>query len=121
MSLVPPSSADLIDFLVHRLLQEDIKTLVQGAFTSHTAWQLLNLSWEALFTMQSKAALTSEPAWTRVERWCGQLRDQRTQNQGLSLDQGAGALVAEDVARATRMQPPHPTLSNWSAISWSPN
>ncbi|KAL7748186.1 hypothetical protein RI367_006370 [Sorochytrium milnesiophthora] len=37
---------------LYSLVQEDIKTLVQGAFTSHTAWQLLNLSWETLVTMQ---------------------------------------------------------------------
>ncbi|KAL7748138.1 hypothetical protein RI367_006494 [Sorochytrium milnesiophthora] len=181
-----------------------LPSVVQKCYVSYTAWQLLNLSWEAIFTMQAgpivrelyrnsdskgavlafaramrknlrdwlkrkvfsweddrvpkaalsfrherwiryvtptanltnadeliyacvlrKAALTGERAcarnlfWRRVEQWCGQLRDRRTQKQGLLFDQGVRALVAEDSARATRMEPPHPTAPDVTAIPWS--
>ncbi|KAL7747890.1 hypothetical protein RI367_006825, partial [Sorochytrium milnesiophthora] len=108
------------------------KVVVQKCYVSYTSWQLLNLSGEAIFTMQvfswegdrvpkaalsfgherwirhvtptanliiademiyacvlREAALTGERAcarkmfWRRVEQWCGQLRDRRTQNKGL--------------------------------------
>ncbi|KAL7747038.1 hypothetical protein RI367_007651 [Sorochytrium milnesiophthora] len=131
-----------------------LSSVVQKCDVYYTAWQLLNLSWEAICTMQlyrdsdskgavlafargmrknqrdwlkrkRKAALAGERAcarnlfWRPVEQWCGQLRDRRMQNQGLLFHQVVRALVTKDSARATRVEPPHPTAPDVAAIPWS--